>query len=293
VSDAGAGGARFDAPGVLSWPPAWSVALAAAIAASVLAVSSRGSAVVAALLLGVAVADRRAGAAAVLAVLATAIRFRTAALDDLAGIQEVLGLAGEVGPSTGAAASWLAAAAVLLAVGPLAFAPGPGRERGVWVGTAGGSGTRDADPAPVTGPVSGAGGDDGGAGGAAFVTGPGRERGVWVGKAAQTGASDADPAVATGPGSSVGTVGRLAGARYAALTAVPVVPAGLLAAALVAGPGPSELGTRVLASLAGIALAGIALAAGVLRLDRRAAGVGPWLALAAGAGAVVLAGWPA
>jgi len=97
--------------------PAHALPLAAAVAAAVLAGTSTGSALVAALLLEVAVADRRTGLAAALAVLAAAVRFRTDALDDLAGIQEVLGIAGAVGPSTGAAASWLGAAAVLLGPG--------------------------------------------------------------------------------------------------------------------------------------------------------------------------------
>lgn len=208
-------------------PSASAVGLAAALAAAVLAGTSTGSAVVVAVLLGVACRDPRAGAAAVLAVLATAIRFRTATLDDLAGIQSVLGAAGVVGPALAAASAWAAAAAVVLAAGPLA-----------------GTGSR------------------------------------WV---------------------------RL----------VPALPAGLLAAALAAGPGPSDLGLRVVSSVAGVALAAALIhltsgrprAAGDERTDRfagstgwsagtepqpagRLATVRPSLALAAGVTAVVLAGWP-
>lgn len=181
-------------------PDAAAVArVVAAAAAAVLAVASTGSAVVAALLLGAATGSRRVGAAAVLAVLATSVRFRTAALDDLAGIQSVLGGAIEVGPATASASAWLAAVAVLLATAAL---PDP--------------------PAPVL--------------------------------------------------------------RWA-----PALPAGLLAAALAAGPGPSELLVRAATSLAGVGLALLAI---------RTADVGrngstrAWVAVAVGAAAVVLAGWP-
>ena len=91
--------------------------LAAAVAAGVLAWSSTGSMVVAAVLLGAAVGDRRAAAAPLLAVAATAVRFATAGFDDLAGIQSVLGNAVVVGPATAAASAWCAAAAVVLVVG--------------------------------------------------------------------------------------------------------------------------------------------------------------------------------
>lgn len=176
------------------------VRVGAAAAAAVLAVASTGSAAVAALLLGVATGSRRGAGAALLAVLAASIRFRTAALDDVAGIQSVLGLAVEVGPATAAASAWLGALAVLLAASPL---PDP--------------------PVPVL--------------------------------------------------------------RWA-----PAVPCGLLAAALAAGPGPSELAMRAATSLAGVAVALVVVRVG----DRGRVGAGrPWLAVAAGAAAVVLAGWPA
>jgi hypothetical protein len=82
--------------------------------------------------------------------------------------------------------------------------------------------------------------------------------------------------------------GPLAGTGARWLRLVPALPAGLLAAALVAGPGPSDLGLRVLVSVAGVALA-----ATVVHLTPgRLAGVRPWVAIAVGVAAVVLAGWP-
>ena len=89
---------------------------ALAVAAAVLALTSTGSMVVAAVLLGVAAGDRRTALAALLAVTAVAVRFSTASFDEVAGIQSVLGTAGTVGPATAAASAWLAAGAVLLAV---------------------------------------------------------------------------------------------------------------------------------------------------------------------------------
>lgn len=194
-------------PPALRQPTRAAVATAAALGAAVLAGTSTGSMVLAALLVGVATTDRRSAGAALLAVAATSIRFRTATFDDLAGIQSVLGLSGTVGPATAAASAWAAAAAVLLAARPPAAALGP-RTR-----------TRD----------------------------------------------------------------RL-------LAAAPALACGLLAAAIVAGPGPSDLGLRVLASVAGVALALGVTAVGSRPSIRR---ILPWLALLAGAAAVVLAGWPA
>ena len=188
-------------------PTGVAVATAATLAAAALAVTSTGSMVLAALLVGVAARDRRSAGAALLAVVATAIRFRTATFDDLAGIQSVLGPAGTVGPVTAAASAWLAATAVVLAARPL---------------------TRPSLPAPT---------------------------------------------------------GRLDQLR----DATPAVACGLFAAALVAGPGPSDLGVRVLASVVGVGLA-----AGVTVTDARTAfgRARPWAALVAGVAAAVLAGWP-
>lgn len=188
-------------------PTGVAVATAATLAAAALAVTSTGSMVLAALLVGVATRERRAAGAALLAVLATAIRFRTGTFDDLAGIQSVLGPAGTVGPATGAASAWLAAAALVLAAQPL-------------------------------------------------------------------------------PGASL----RAAAGRVERLrAATPALACGLFAAALAAGPGPSDLGVRVLASVVALLLAvGVTLAPAGTTLGRAR----PWAALVAGVAAVVLAGWP-
>lgn len=95
----------------------------AAAAAAGLAISSSGSMVVAAALLGVAALDRRSVAAAVLAAGAVGVRFATTDLGDLAGIQSVLGSAGEIGPPAAAASAWTAAAALVLASVPRPSGP--------------------------------------------------------------------------------------------------------------------------------------------------------------------------
>ena len=96
-----------------------SVALAraaAATAALVLAVLSRGDAVVLAALL--AVTAWRVPALVLLpATIAATWRFGSTSLEALAGAQAVLGPAGLVDPVRAAAASWCAAAAVVLSVG--------------------------------------------------------------------------------------------------------------------------------------------------------------------------------
>lgn len=145
-------GAALARPRDLLEPTARDLALAAAVAGGVLAASSTGSLVVAALLVWVATLDRRCGVAALLAALAASIRFTTASLDDLAGIQSVLGIAGEVGPATAAASAWVAAAAVLLATRPPAV-------------TGGDRGLRRFAPALATGPLA-----------AALVAGPGPDQ---------------------------------------------------------------------------------------------------------------------
>lgn len=192
-------------------PSTTSVAVAAGLAAAVLAGTSTGSTVLAALLIGVAATDRRATGAAVLAVAATAIRFRTATFDDLAGIQSVLGPAGTVGPTTAAASAWAAAVAVVLSArAAVTRTPRPG-----------------------------------------------------VGRAAAI-------------------LGRLP-------AVAPALGCGLLAAALVAGPGPSDLGLRIGASVAAVVVAlGVSIASSRPTVGR----VVPWAALLAGVAAVVLAGWP-
>jgi len=87
----------------------------AAVAALVLAVLSRGDALVLAALLAV-VAWRPAALAVVPALLASSWRWGSTSLEALAGAQAVLGPAGIVGPAVAATASWLAAAAILLSV---------------------------------------------------------------------------------------------------------------------------------------------------------------------------------
>lgn len=198
-------------PAAPSRPTDTTVSVAAGLAAAVLAGTSTGSMVVAALLVGLAARDRRSAGAALLAVAATAIRFRTATFDDLAGIQSVLGAAGTVGPRTAAASAWAAAVAVVLA-------------------------TRS--PAPPGG----------------------RHR-----------------------------PGRAVAVRSALPLLAPAFACGLLAAAVVAGPGPSDLDVRVGASLAGVAVAAMV---GLVATRPAVGRALPWVALAAGAAAVVLAGWP-
>ncbi|MEX2294110.1 MAG: hypothetical protein WD691_10030 [Acidimicrobiales bacterium] len=90
---------------------------AAAVAALVLVLLSRGDVVVLAALLVVA-CWRPWALAVVPAVVASAWRWGSTSLDALAGAQAVLGPAGFVGPTTAALASWLAALSVLLAATP-------------------------------------------------------------------------------------------------------------------------------------------------------------------------------
>lgn len=102
---------------------------AAAVAAGVLALTSTGSVVVAAVLVGVACRSVWTGAASVLATASVAVRFSTTSFDDLAGLQSVLGPAGTVGPPLAAASAWVAATAIVVAVGPLGSSAGPARLR--------------------------------------------------------------------------------------------------------------------------------------------------------------------
>ena len=145
-------GAALARPRDLLEPSGLDLAVAAAVAAAVLAATSTGSLVVVALLVWAATLDHRSGIAVLLASLATSVRFATAALDDLAGIQSVLGIAGEVGPTVAAASAWLAAAAVLLATRAPAA---PGGERDL----------RRFAPALATGTLA-----------AALVAGPGPDQ---------------------------------------------------------------------------------------------------------------------
>lgn len=193
-------GAAAPVRSVVAVPDRRTITTAAALAAAVLAVTSTGSLVVVALLIGVATLDRRSGAAVALVAVAVSLRFGTTTLGDLAGVQSVLGPAVSVGPELAAASAWCAGGAVLLA-------------------------TRVP-------PVAGA------------------ERRPW---------------------------------RFA----VPLAT-GLLAAALVAGPGPDDLLLR-----AGASVAGVALAVGLTVPERRPVVVARlWLAVVAAGAACVLAGWP-
>lgn len=89
---------------------------AASVAAAVLAVLSRGDVIVLAALLALAAWRLPAVAAAVPALLATAWRWGSTSLEALAGAQAVIGPAGWTGPTPAAVSSWLAAAALVLAV---------------------------------------------------------------------------------------------------------------------------------------------------------------------------------
>jgi hypothetical protein len=92
-----------------------STAVAAAVL--VLAAASRGEVLVLGILL-CALRPRPSGAVAVASALAASSwRWGTTSLEALAGAQAVLGPAGVVGPVPAAAGSWLAGAAVLLALG--------------------------------------------------------------------------------------------------------------------------------------------------------------------------------
>ena len=90
---------------------------AAAVAALVLAILSRGDALVLGALL-VVVAWHLPALAVIPALLAASWRWGSTSLDALAGAQAVLGPAGFVGPTAAAAGSWLAAVANVLSPPP-------------------------------------------------------------------------------------------------------------------------------------------------------------------------------
>jgi hypothetical protein len=91
------------------------VRTAAAAAALVLAGLSRGDALVLAGLLALAAWRPLPAAAGAAALAATAWRWSSASLEDIAGAQAVLGPAGWVGPGLSAAGAWLGALALLAA----------------------------------------------------------------------------------------------------------------------------------------------------------------------------------
>lgn len=96
--------------------------VAAAAAATMMALGSTGDVLLLGVLLGLAAADYAAGAAGVLAGIAVVGRWGTTSLAALAGGQAVLGAAGWTGSDAQVASSWLAVGA-LLVVCPAALVP--------------------------------------------------------------------------------------------------------------------------------------------------------------------------
>jgi hypothetical protein len=118
----------------VSAPPVATLRLATAAAALVLAVASRGDALGLSALLVVATWHLPSAVAIVLALAGSSWRWGSTSLEALAGAQAVLGPAGWTGSAAGAASSWLAAGAVVLAAG---LHPTPGRDEvGARAGTA-------------------------------------------------------------------------------------------------------------------------------------------------------------
>jgi hypothetical protein len=115
--------------------------LGAAAAASTLALSTTGDAVLLAALLGIAAGGIVSAAVAASAALAFALRWGATSLGAIAGAQAILGPSGVVEPAAGAAAAWCAAGALLLV--------SPADWRAAAFGLAAGLGV--AGPAVVTG----------------------------------------------------------------------------------------------------------------------------------------------
>lgn len=95
-------------------PNGHELGLAAGAGAAAMVVSSSGEVVLLAVLLGLAAADAFAGAVALLALGAVALRWGTTSLDAIAGAQTVLGPGAAVGPIAAAASAACAAAALVL-----------------------------------------------------------------------------------------------------------------------------------------------------------------------------------
>jgi hypothetical protein len=110
---------------------------AAAVAALVIALLSRGDALVLAGLLVLASWRLTAGAIIVPALVAASWRWGSTSLEALAGAQAVLGPAGLVGPERAATAAWLAAAALVLSVPARARSAGPQLVIGVVIAATG------------------------------------------------------------------------------------------------------------------------------------------------------------
>ncbi len=96
----------------LRWPSARDLAASAALA---VAVTGRGDLLLLGVLLAVALGDRRASVAALLAAAAVAGRWGTTSAEAVTGATSTLGPALRVGPPLAAAAVGLAASALLLA----------------------------------------------------------------------------------------------------------------------------------------------------------------------------------
>ena len=92
--------------------------LAAAAAATVLALSGTGDAIFLAVLLGLAAADVWTGATATAVAVSLLIRHGTTSLTAVAGAQAVLGPSGLSGPALAAAASWCGGLALLVVAPP-------------------------------------------------------------------------------------------------------------------------------------------------------------------------------
>jgi hypothetical protein len=118
----------------VSWVPLRAAALTAAL---LLAALSRGDALVLAALLALAAWRPLPAVAVVTALVGTAWRWSSTALEDIAGAQAVLGPAGLVDPPAAAVAAWLGALAVLLATPDLRLPPeeDPGGRWARWVVT--------------------------------------------------------------------------------------------------------------------------------------------------------------
>lgn len=95
----------------LAWPSTRALAASAAV---VVAVVGRGDLLFLGALLALALADRRSSVAAVLAMVAVAVRWGTTSAETVAGAVTALGAGVRVGPPLAAAALGLAAVALLL-----------------------------------------------------------------------------------------------------------------------------------------------------------------------------------
>ncbi len=114
---------------------------AAAGAALVLALSSRGDVLVLAAALGVVAARPLPAVALGVALVATGWRWGSTGLEDIAGAQAVLGPAGWVAPARAAVAAWLAAGVVVLTTPAWSegSSPAPGWRRWLVVAASGAS----------------------------------------------------------------------------------------------------------------------------------------------------------